>query len=725
MPLANERDKETEVLWGMADFEKRFHRRPQAMWLPETAVNYPTLQVLVKYGMQYLILSPYQALRTRPFGGKKWIDVSQGRVDPTQPYRCFLRDESGRKLSDQFIDLFFYEGGISKEVAFGDLLRDGKAFSEQLALSYQLSKKKPQLIHIATDGETYGHHKKFGEMALAYALKEGIASRGFEITHYGAFLKRNPPVYEVEIDEGPKGEGTSWSCAHGVGRWKENCGCSTGGKIGWDQKWRKPLRDALDLLRNDLSEIFEREGGRIFKNVWEARDGYIDVILDRSSESLNRFFDRYGMKNLEEERRIRGLKLLEMQRHALLMYTSCGWFFADLAGLETVQILLYAARAIELAERLSGQEIEKKFIQYLSKAKSNLPEIGDGRQVYQKLVKPRCIRWDRVVNHYAISSLFDDGDKEKKIYSYRLEKVNYEKREKGSSLLVLGQGRVTSEIIPETKEYLFGLISSDKDIFRTWVAEGQDVLKFHILMERAFGSLGKGEEEMSKVLTSLLGNQTFTIRDVFKEEKQAIFRKLIREALDEQRRIYAEIFDKARQMVEALVREGLEIPYEIRVAAEVALSDRLLYEVKNLEKDFKGTIERGEIDKVINEARAFGFRLRMEEPGLILSGLLKRRMETLHEVMACHFSASTEEDQWITVKIEEVSQLLDLNERWGFKLQKEEAQNLMGEILKECIETLEKSWWGESVEKPFSQNLILLAEKLDFNVEKFSKITRV
>jgi hypothetical protein len=428
------------------------------------------------------------------------------------------------------------------------------------------------------------------------------------------------------------------------------------------------------------------------------------------------------MKDLDEGGRIRGLKLLEMQRHALLMYTSCGWFFADLAGLETVQILLYAARAIELAERLSGQEIEKKFIQYLSKAKSNLPEIGDGRQVYQKLVKPRCIQWDRVVNHYAISSLFDEGGKEKKIYSYRLEKVNYEKREKDSSLLVLGQVRVTSEIIPETKEYLFGLISSDKDIFRTWVAEGQDVLKFHILMERAFESLGKDEEEMARVLTSLLGNRTFTIRDVFKEEKQAIFRKLIQEELDEHRRIYAEIFDKTRQMVEALVRGGLEIPYEIRVAAEVTLSDRLLYEVKNLEKDFRGIIERGEIDQMMDEARACGFKLRMEEPGLILSGLLKERMETLHEAMSRHFSASTEEGQWITAKVEEVSQLLDLNERWGFKLQKEEAQNLMGEMLKVCIESLEKSWWGESVEKPFFPNFILLAEKLDFNVEKFLKI---
>jgi alpha-amylase/alpha-mannosidase (GH57 family) len=254
MPLANRRDQETEVLWGIVDFERRFHRRPEAIWLPETAVNDLTLQVLVKYGIRYLILSPFQALRVRPFGRGKWTDVSSGEIDSTQPYRCFIKEESGKKLSDQFIDIFFYNGTISKEVGFGDLLKDAHTFCEQFRQAYQPLRQRPQLIHIATDGETYGHHKKFGEMTLAFALKEGFPSSELEVTNYGAFLKRFPPVYEVEIDEGPKGEGTSWSCAHGVERWKEDCGCSTGGRAGWNQKWRKPLRESLDLLRDELRE---------------------------------------------------------------------------------------------------------------------------------------------------------------------------------------------------------------------------------------------------------------------------------------------------------------------------------------------------------------------------------------------------------------------------------------------------------------------------------------
>jgi alpha-amylase/alpha-mannosidase (GH57 family) len=715
MPLANERDKETEVLWGIADFEKRFHRKPDAMWLPETAVNGPTLHVLIKHGMQYLILSPFQALRVRPFGAKKWMDVSQGRIDSTQPYRCFIKDASGKKLLDQFIDIFFYDGGISHGVSFGDLLRDGNVFCDQFLKASQSSKRRPQLIHIATDGETYGHHKKFGDMALAYALKEGFSSRGFEMINYGAFLKRFPPVYEVEIDEGPKGEGTSWSCAHGVDRWKADCGCSTGGRAGWNQKWRKPLREALDLLRDELTSVFEREGEKIFKDVWEARNGYIEVILDRSPERVKRFFEKVGVRGLDEARRIKGLKLLEMQRHALLMYTSCGCFFADLSGLETIQILQYAARAIELAEALMGKGIEEKFIKKLSEAKSNLPEIGDGGQVYRRLVKPRSVTSDKVVNHFAISSLLAENGKERKIFSYRLERLNYERIEKNSNLLLLGQVRVTSEIIPEPKEFLFGLFRSKKEVFRTWVSENKDLLKFDKLKERCFESLGKSEGEMAKLLSSLLGNRLFTIRDSFKEERQGIFQKLIEDQLNEHRRIYAELFDRSKEAVEALASEGFEIPFEISVAAEVTLSHRLLKEVERLKGDDKSRMEGKEIDRIADEARKFGYHLRREEPLLILNEMFKEKMGLLRAPEGSSIMGQAE-------RIEEIITFLDRVGKWGFEISKDEAQDLMDEILEEYLGGLEKSWWGNGSEKPFPSNLILLAEKLDFNIERFSKM---
>jgi hypothetical protein len=666
--------------------------------------------------MRYLILSPFQALRVKPLGGKKWTDVSHGRIDTTRPYRCFIQDASGKKLLDQFIDIFFYNGIISKEIAFGDLLKDGNNFCNRFTQFYQESKQRPQLIHVATDGETYGHHMKFGEMALAYALDKGFPTRGLELINYGSFLKRFPPVHEVEIDEGPKGEGTSWSCAHGVGRWKENCGCSTGGKPGWNQEWRKPLREALDFLRDELSRVFEREGEKIFQDVWEARNGYIEVILNRSPEGIKNFFDQYGAKSLDQEGRIKGLKLLEIQRHTLQMYTSCGWFFNDLAGIETIIVLQHAARAIQLAEECTGGEIEKKFVQHLSEAKSNLREIGKGDQVYQHLVKPRSITPEKVVNHFAITSLLDGGDGEKKIYSYRVEKNHYEKMEKEEDLLVIGQVRVTSEIIPEPKEFLFGLIPSKKEVFRAWVLEMKGGIDFNTLKEKGQESFGKGKKEIIKVLTSLLGNHILTMRDTFKEERQAIFQKIIQREFDEHCQIYADLFDRTKQAVEALSREGLQIPYEIRVAAEVTLSNRLFQEINELKRDFKKTKERGEIDRIIEEAKEHGYHLRREKSLLALDEILMERMNGLQKGKGPDLSRQSE-------LAEEVLTLLDLAKKWDFEISLEEAQNLMSQVLEECVGGLEKSWWENGTPKLFSPNLITLAEKLGFNVERFSKIT--
>jgi alpha-amylase/alpha-mannosidase (GH57 family) len=500
-----------------------------------------------------------------------------------------------------------------------------------------------------------------------------------------------------------------------VDRWKEDCGCSTGGRAGWNQKWRKPLREALDLLRDELSAVFEREGEKIFKDIWRARNGYIEVILDRSPERVKRFFERAGIKGLDEARRIKGLKLLEMQRHALLMYTSCGCFFADLSGLETIQILQYAARAIELAEALTGQGIEAKFVKKLSEAKSNLPEMGDGGKVYRRIVKPRSVTLDKVVNHFAISSLFAGNGKERKIFSYRVERLNYERMESGDSILVVGQVRVTSEIIPEPKEFFFGLFRSKKEVFRTWVSENKDLLEFDKLREKCFEDLGKSEEGVAKLFSSLLGNRLFTIRETFNEERQVIFQQLIEDELNEHRRIYGELFDRSKEAVEALAREGFEIPFEIRVAAEVTLSHRLLKEVERLKSDDKSTTEKEEIDSIVDEARTFGYHLRMEEPLLILNGMLKEKIAALRTSGGSDLEGQSK-------RIEEIITFLARVEKWGFEISKQKAQDLMDEMLKEYVGGLEKSWWGSGSEKPFPPNLILLAEKLDFNVERFSKM---
>ncbi len=716
MPLANERDQETEVRWGIAEFERHFRRKPEAMWLPETGVNYTTLQILIKHGMRYLILSPFQALRVRPFGSKKWTDVSQGKIDTTRPYRCFLKDASGKKRPDEYIDLFFYDGVISKEIAFGGLLNDGDRFCKRFAQAYQPSKKGPQLIHVSTDGETYGHHKKFGEMALAYALSRGLSARGFEILNYGAFLKRFPPIEEVEIDEGPQGEGTAWSCSHGLGRWKEDCGCSTGGKAGWNQKWRKPLREALNLLRDDLAGLFEREGEKIFQNPWEARNGYIEVIMQRSPEKINLFFERYGRPDLNGKGRIEGLKLLEMQRHALRMFTSCGWFFADLAGLETQLILQHAARAIHYAEEFSDQEIEMRFLQILAQARSNDPNMGDGLQIYQRWIKPKRVTLEQVVNRHVLSSLFDDGRRERKLFSFQVETIDQERLEREDRSLLIGKVRVLPEIIPEPRAFLFGLIYAKETFVQNWIAEDREGVDFEAFKRRGKEGFAEGEGGLKEILTSLLGKRIFTIHDLFRENRDEIFRQLIQKEIGDLSEVYEGIFNRAEPIIDLITREGMKIPHEIRMAAEISLSHRLLQEIRAWKNDVTSTLHQRKIDQIIEDATRYGCRLSRAEPLSILNGLLREKMDFLRKKK--YSELLTQE-----ACIQEIVVLLDCSKKWGFDLDLWEAQDLIGEILIETIKTLEESLWGAGIPKPFSRLLITLAEKLNFNIDKISKAT--
>lgn len=375
LPLANRRDKETQVLWGIRDFEHRFGRRPEGMWLPETAVDLETLDILAQQGIRFTILAPHQARRTRPVGDGPWRELDGEPIDPTRAYA--LRLPSGRAIS-----LFFYHGPIAREVAFGGLLSSGEAFAERLLSAFSTDGGSPQLVHVATDGETYGHHHPHGDMALAYALHHIESNRLASLTTYGAFLERYPSDQEVEIVED-----TSWSCTHGVERWRSDCGCNTGTHPDWSQAWRSPLREALDWLRDALAHLFEERGQALLSDPWAARNDYIAVVLDRSHASVERFLRTHAAGDLREVNRVNTLKLLEMERHALLMYTSCGWFFDDLAGIETMQVLQYAGRALQLAREVGGDDLEEPFLQRLERASSNRPEAGNGRRLYEEHVR--------------------------------------------------------------------------------------------------------------------------------------------------------------------------------------------------------------------------------------------------------------------------------------------------------------------------------------------------
>ncbi|MDI7269523.1 MAG: DUF3536 domain-containing protein, partial [Myxococcota bacterium] len=274
LPLCAPRDRATQVRWGIADFRRRFGRVPEGMWLPETAVDTPTLEELARCGIGFTILAPHQAAAVAPLDADEWTATPPGSIDTTIPYRCDL--PSGRSIA-----LFFYDGPLAQTVAFGGLLADGREYARRLAaLVPSAAVAGPRLAHVATDGETYGHHHRFGDMALAAALRAVEQDHGLRVVNYGWFLAQNPPRMRARIREG-----TSWSCAHGVQRWRADCGCAVGRGQGWNQAWRAPLRAALDALKAGIDAVFEREGGRVLADPWRARDEHVEVVLDRSQSA--------------------------------------------------------------------------------------------------------------------------------------------------------------------------------------------------------------------------------------------------------------------------------------------------------------------------------------------------------------------------------------------------------------------------------------------------------
>ena len=389
LPLCNERDLRTQIRWGSADFGHRFGRRPEAMWLPETAGNDAVMNALIDEGLRFVILAPHQAGRVRDryrtltrrgsdrVDSADWRTVDENTIDTSVPYHYSHRDGSDRSIA-----IFFYEGSTSRAIAFENLLKSSRGFVDRLA---QVAHGK--LVNVATDGETYGHHFKFGDICLAHTLEMEAPARGFRISNYGEYLDQHPPTFEVEINHGPSDEGTSWSCPHGVGRWIRDCGCQTGGEPGWNQQWRAPLRQALDFLRDVNAEHFEATRESLFIDPWQARDSSIALVLDQYCSREQFLFEQAGWW-LSADEQWRALRYLELQRMLLLMYTSCGWFFNDVSGIETIQILKYAGRAIDLMEQLRLPPVRESFLEILAQAKSNRPEIGTGADIFERFVEP-------------------------------------------------------------------------------------------------------------------------------------------------------------------------------------------------------------------------------------------------------------------------------------------------------------------------------------------------
>lgn len=585
LPLANYNDKVTQVYWGLKDFEHRFGRMPEGMWLAETAVNIETLEVLADYGIKYTILAPRQAKSFKKISDENWSEIHNENIDTRRPYICKL--PSGKSIA-----LFFYNGNVSQAVAFEGLLNSGKAFAQRLLGAFDNNSTEPQLVHIATDGESYGHHHRLGEMALADCLSFIEEKSGARLTNYGEYLEMFPPQYEVQIHEN-----SSWSCVHGVERWRSDCGCNTGGGYGkWTQKWRGPLRFALNWLRDQLIPIFEEQASKYVKDVWQARNEYISVLLDRSEENLSAFLEKHALRELTKREKVHLFRLLEMQRNAILMFTSCGWFFDEISGIETTQILQYACRAIHYAQQVADVDFEPEFIFRLSQAPSNLELYGNGAGVYAKNVGPAHVDLVRVGMHYAASSLFEKHPETLEFFNYVANSEFFERIEAGNQMLAIGRTTVRSKITHSEKHFSFAVL---------YLGQLNIIGNISLNMERAlfdemYEKISKAFKEVNLAdvigcLQQYFGPEKFTIWQLFKEEKQKIINQITGKNLLSVEDSFRKIYVNNYQLMNGLLVSNIAVPDAYKSAIQYVLNSDL----KNF---FKGdSLEITQLNKLLNE----------------------------------------------------------------------------------------------------------------------------
>ena len=614
LPLANDRDKNTQIVWGIKDFQYRFGRKPEGLWLPETAVDLESLDLMAQHDIGFAILSPSQARQVRPLGGGEWQDVSNGRIDPGMAYRLTLP-------SDRVMNLFFYDGPIAQALAFEGLLDNGEAFANRLLSAFPDDRSAPRLVHIATDGESYGHHHRGGDMALAHAL-HFIESNGLaQLTNYGQYLEDHPPTHEVEIFEN-----SSWSCAHGIERWRSDCGCNSGGHSGWNQGWRAPLRAALDWLRDAVNSAFEQKAKEFLTDPWAARDDYIDIIVDRSPDRISAFLIRHATRPLSSEDEITVLNLMELQRHAMLMYTSCGWFFDELSGIETVQVIQYAGRVLQLADQLFSEAFEPGFLERLELARSNIPEHRDGRRIYEKFVRPAMLDMKDVGAHYALSSLFQDIGERSSIYAYSATREDYRSFQVGGSRLVIGRATVTSEVTRISSSLCFGVLHLGDHSIACGTGEYQGAENYEALVKEVSDAFaGADFPKTILLLGKYFGKSTYSLNSLFADERRKVLNIIMEPTLREAEAAYSAIYEHHAPLIRFLTGSGTPRPQVLSVAADLCLNAKLrrLLQGDGLDPEV--------VRPLLEEARLAGATLDATALGLLLAANIEDLAEQLLE----------------------------------------------------------------------------------------------
>ncbi len=701
MPLASERDARTQIRWGIADFKARFDRMPEGMWLAETAVDRRTLDLLAQEGIRFTVLAPHQCARIRPIAPagesseqpeprqpEPWSETPNSSVDTSRVYRVPL--DEGRSIA-----VFFYDGPGSRAIAFEGLLNNGEEFGRRLVRplgpkSAESEIGPARLSHVATDGESYGHHHKHGEMALSYAMRWIEEQELATLTNYGEFLALFPPEWEAEVVDN-----SSWSCAHGVERWRSDCGCS-GGKPGWNQRWRRPLREALDGLRDATVPLAESKAAPLLRDLWQARDEYIEVMLDRSAFHRDRFLLRHAAKSLSPEERTTVWELLELGRESQLMYTSCGWFFDDISGIETVQIIAYAARVLQLVSSLFGAEtgarLEAEFLARLGKAESNVPENGNGADVYRRYVNGLRIGLMEVGAHYAISSIFRAYPDTGELFCYDIHRDSHEVVASGRGRVAMGRAEIRSRITEESQQIAYAVLHLGDQNLSAAVrpidaGDAADLANFAQFSTEVSTAIKRANlPEVIRLIDRSFGGTTYSLTSLFADEQSRILRTILDRTLSEMEDSLRKIYEDHASLLHFLTDSGAPVPAALALASDFATNSSLR---RALEAEIFNTVE---IEALLTRARTE--QVTLDTPGLAFAaaGRMKRAM------IALEAATATGGPEGITALQAALTSATSLR-RFPFEVNLWQAQNIWNDLLRRSDHRYWSPEWREGFRK--------------------------
>lgn len=678
MPLAITRDKITQIIWGIKDFRSRFRRDPEGMWLPETAVDLETLSLLADNGISFTVLSPYQCSKFPISPALPWTQTTPGSVDPSRPYLCKL--PRGNSIA-----IFFYDAPISQAIAFEGLLNSGDEFKNRLLEGFSDDRQWPQLVNIATDGESYGHHHRFGEMALAYAIEKLLELPGVRLTNYAEFLAEHPPSAEVEIIEN-----SSWSCAHGVGRWCRDCGCSTGQKPGWNQKWRSALRKAMDTVRQRADDLFVKKAGAIFSDPWSVRDEYIAVILEKHRNSEG--FVKQHVTDPSPETVLLALKLLEMQRNRMLMYTSCGWFFEDISGLESLQVMRYAARVIQLAADDDPGLIDD-FLEELSYAVSNVKPQATGAEIFTQRILPQIADLDHVAAHVAILSGFEDVPIQRQLYCYDIQMEDLSRNQSADRVLLVGRMSVRSQITSDAGEFLSAVIYLGDVDLRCSVGPFKGQHEYQALKQDLVAAFNRrSSTELIRKLDAQFPGRYFSMKNLFAEERIRIIEAATTKMYEEQAGLFEVFYKKNKDLAIVIVDHEAPLPDTFLAAATFVLNRTFLGELEKLARGYYPD----EMESVLEEARFWKIKPDTSSASKLIGNRIMALLRDLQKMPG---------DEKIPM---EILRFLDLGKNLELELQLGKAQILFLRIAR----TVKINSW-ESYPKFFPE----LAERLSVRLK--------